>query len=326
MSSSGCKVGRFAPSPTGRMHMGNIFSALMAWLSVRNAGGRFILRIENLDSQRSRTEYAALIEDDLHWLGLDWDEGGLADIGTNGPYSQCKRAQFYSRAIAELCSAGLVYPCRCTRAELHSVGAPHASDGQIVYQGTCRPASTPPFDKVVPDGTNLRIWTPDEKFCFIDKVQGRRCYNLKDECGDFVLRRADGTYAYQLAVVVDDAAMGVNEVVRGADLLGSSPRQMYLYRLLHYPCPTFAHVPLLCNEAGIRLSKRDHSMSMEHLRSKFSPEQLLGRLATIAGLIPEYQSTHLDELVPIFGWNKIKQVSTINIDHTTLLPSATVHI
>lgn len=278
-------VGRFAPSPSGRMHLGNLFTALMSWLSVRSAGGRWILRIEDLDPQRSRREHAEAIEADLRWLGLDWDEGGLDDVGPSGPYSQSRRAHLYAAALEQLRSSGMVYPCFCTRADIMASNAPHLSDGNIIYGGTCRPAPAPPFPPAVTDRPHSeRLWVPDEAIEFTDRLCGRVSSNLSTDCGDFVLRRADGAWAYQLAVVVDDALMGVTEVVRGDDLLLSTPRQLLLYRLLGFTPPEFAHLPLICNEAGIRLSKRDHAMSMEHLRLTSTPSEVIGRLAAIAGL------------------------------------------
>ncbi len=278
-------VGRFAPSPSGRMHMGNLFTALMSWLSVRSTGGRWILRIEDLDPQRSRREHAEAIEADLRWLGLDWDEGGLDNIGPSGPYSQSHRGHLYAAALEQLRSAGMVYPCFCTRADIMASNAPHLSDGNIIYAGTCRPAPAPPFPPVVTDRPHSeRLWVPDETIEFTDRLCGRVSSNLSTDCGDFVLRRADGAWAYQLAVVVDDALMGVTEVVRGDDLLLSTPRQLLLYRLLGFTPPEFAHLPLICNEAGIRLSKRDRAMNMEHLRLTSTPSEVIGRLAAIAGL------------------------------------------
>lgn len=296
------------------MHMGNVFTALLAWLSARSSGGRFVLRIEDLDPQRSRRQWAELIEDDLRWLGLDWDEGGLDGKGPNGPYLQSERTAIYAEALDRLRRAGVLYPCRCTRADLHAVGAPHASDGRIVYAGTCRPAPCPPFPTEVSAGTTLRLWTPDKTVRFADKVQGTASFNLARECGDFVLRRADGAFAYQLAVVVDDALMGVSEVVRGADLIGSTPMQLYLFSLLGWNAPDFAHVPLLCNCSGVRLSKRDASLSMEALRKVYTPEELLGRLACLAGLRAEAAPAKLHELVSEFDWSAVRRESTLCAD------------
>lgn len=279
-------VGRFAPSPTGRMHLGNLFAALLSWLSVRSRGGRWILRVEDLDPQRSRTEFARLIEDDLRWLGLDWDEGGLDSKGPAGPYRQSMRGDVYEECLRRLEATGLTYPCVCTRADVMSTQAPHQSDGRVVYRGTCRPrAGVSPVDPSRPHATRLLV--PDEEIRFTDRVCGPQAFRLADECGDFVLRRADGAWAYQLAVVADDALMGVTEVVRGNDLLLSAAQQTWLFRLLGWRAPEYAHIPLVCNAEGRRLSKRDASAGMEELRRRFTPEALTGLLARMAGLRPD---------------------------------------
>ncbi len=297
-------VGRFAPSPTGRMHTGNIYAALMSWLSVRKRGGRWILRIEDLDPQRSKRSYAEMIEDDLNWLGLDWDEGGLENKGPNGPYVQSERGEVYEKYLRILEEKGLTYPCYCTRQELMISSAPHQSDGRVVYPGTCRPAnvgSGSRSDVSVPQHEGrkpkTRLIVPDQIIEFRDRTAGPQAFNLAKECGDFILRRADGAWSYQLAVVVDDALMGVNEVVRGNDLLLSAAQQIYLYRLFGFPVPEFDHLPLLKNGSGQRLSKRDSSESMEELRKKYTPGQLLGRVAYLAGLMEAPCSVSLRELL-----------------------------
>ncbi|MBD5286882.1 MAG: tRNA glutamyl-Q(34) synthetase GluQRS [Bacteroides sp.] len=267
------------------MHLGNIYTALLSWLSVKSRGGRWILRIEDLDPQRSKIEYARLIEDDLHWLGLEWDEGGLDGVGPNGPYVQSRRHHLYMEALERLKASGLCYPCSCTRADILATQAPHESDGRVVYKGTCRPPvmPSPYMDR---PGAAVRLMVPDEDISFIDRIKGPQTVNLARHCGDFIVRRGDGAWSYQLAVVVDDALMGVTEVMRGDDLLLSAAQQIYLYRLLGFDSPEFAHVPLVCNEQGIRLSKRDRSLSMEYLREHHTPEEVLGIAAHRAGLIP----------------------------------------
>lgn len=304
--------GRFAPSPTGRMHLGNIASALLSWLSARAQGGAWLLRIEDLDPQRSKREYSRIIEDDLHWLGLDWDEGGLDGRGDAGPYSQSCRGDIYARYLELINATGYTYPCRCTRAEIMATQAPHQSDGRIVYGGRCRPAVLPAFGADF-DGASTRICVPDSIISFDDELYGPQHFNLAREVGDFILRRADGAWAYQLAVVVDDALMGVTEVVRGSDLLLSAAQQIYLYRLLGLEPPRFAHVPLLCNAEGRRLSKRDGSLSMEHLRTTMTAPQIIGRLAALLGLLPEPAEITATELIPDFSWQKIKPDRTLSI-------------
>lgn len=304
--------GRFAPSPTGRMHLGNIFTALISWLSARKQGGKWILRIEDLDPQRSKPCHALQIEDDLAWLGLDFDEGGTADKGPCAPYSQSRRNHIYAEALERLERTGLTYPCFCTRADIMATQAPHQSDGRVIYGGTCRPAPQPPFPRPMADSRGAtRLYVPDSDITFTDTVCGTHTVNLARHCGDFVLRRADGAWAYQLAVVVDDALMGVTEVVRGNDLLLSTAQQIYLCNLLGFPAPTHAHLPLLCNSAGQRLSKRDASLSMEQLRRRFTPRELTGRLAQIAGLLPYPEPCSPADLVDLFSFDSISRQPSI---------------
>lgn len=300
-------VGRFAPSPSGRMHLGNMLTALRSWISVKSRGGRWILRIEDLDPQRSRKEYARLIEDDLIWLGLKWDEGGLDNIGNYGPYSQSLRSQFYQEAILTLNDKGLLYPCSCKRADILATQAPHQSDGRIVYAGTCRPATARTLDASELQNRTLRLRVDNRDIDFTDIICGPQRVNLTRHCGDFVVRRADGAWAYQLAVVVDDALMGVNEVLRGDDLLLSSAQQIYLAELLGYTPPVYAHIPLVRNADGKRLSKRDKDMDMESIRLRMSPEQLLGVLAKLAGWQTDDKPVTLDELINIVRDNHEKE-------------------
>ncbi|MDE5876635.1 MAG: tRNA glutamyl-Q(34) synthetase GluQRS [Muribaculaceae bacterium] len=312
-------IGRFAPSPTGRMHLGNIMTAVLSWLSVKSRGGRWILRIEDLDPQRSRLEHVKLIEDDLLWLGLEWDEGGLDDLGPSGPYTQSRRYNYYEEALRRLTSTGQTYPCTCTRADLLATQAPHQSDGRRVYTGSCRPLRLGGY---LPDSESearqrvphtVRLYMPQGKIEFTDRLYGRQQVDLSKECGDFVLRRADGAWSYQLAVVVDDAMMGVTEVVRGHDLLLSAAQQIYLYRLLGYREPEFAHVPLVCNSEGRRLSKRDASLSMESLRRAYTPEQLLGIVGSLAGLCTDYSPITLTRLLEVFSWERLRSVPIVTV-------------
>ena len=301
-------VGRFAPSPTGRMHLGNIYAAVMSWLDVKCRGGRWILRHEDLDPQRSKLEYAKIIEDDLHWLGLEWDEGGLDNIGGNGPYLQSLRHGIYLRALAKLQNTGMCYPCTCTRAELRASSAPHLSDGRLIYSGKCRPTDLPrDFHQLSKDKDRyaVRLAVPDRYIEFDDAVYGHQSVNIAKECGDFVLRRADGAWAYQLAVVVDDMLMGVNRVTRGCDLLLSAAQQTYIYSLLGGKAPAYMHLPLICNEAGQRLSKRDQSLSMAVLRQSSTPERILGLIAQVSGQQPTPAPISLPELLGIYKETRI---------------------
>ena len=286
-------VGRFAPSPSGRMHLGNVFSALMAWLSVRSAGGTMVLRIEDLDPDRCRPEYAEQLKDDLRWLRLDWDTEQTP---------QSRRTEAYRERFERLREMGLVYPCYCSRGELHAASAPHASDGNVIYTGTCRNLT----EEERAGKTRRPAWrliVPDEEFTFHDGLQGEYRENLARECGDFIIRRSDGVYAYQLAVVTDDAEAGVTQIVRGRDLLSSTPRQIYLQRLLGLPTPGYYHVPLLVAPDGRRLSKREHDLDMGALRERYTPEALLGCLAQLSGLRPTAEPVTAGELAAVFSWN-----------------------
>ena len=297
-------VGRFAPSPTGRMHLGNICASLLAWLSVRSAGGRLVLRIEDLDDRARSGPWTELLLDDLRWLGLEWDEG---------PYYQTERIELYREALSQLEDAGLVYPCFCTRAELHAASAPHASDGTPLYAGTCRGLSASEVSArsaVRPPALRLRVpelGDPAGTVTFEDRTYGVQHEVLARDCGDFLVRRSDGVFAYQLAVVVDDAAMGVTEVVRGCDLLGSTARQIYLQRVLGYSQPAYAHAPLLVAPDGRRLSKRDRDCAMDELSERFgSADRLLGFLAYVAGIAPDAAPRSASQLADMFDWDAVR--------------------
>lgn len=289
-------TGRFAPSPSGRMHLGNAFSALLAWLSVRSCGGTMVLRIEDLDPARCRAEYADQVKRDLAWLGLDWDVEQTP---------QSLRAAAYREQFDRLARLGLVYPCYCSRNELLAASAPHASDGQAVYPGTCRYLSQDERGKKQ-KMPSWRVMVPDETVSFLDGLQGEYHENLLRGCGDFIIRRADGVYAYQLAVVTDDAQAGVTQVVRGRDLLSSVPRQMYLQRMLGFQTPQYYHVPLLVAQDGRRLSKREHDLDLGALQERFTPEQLVGRLSYLAGLQDAPVSVRAKELAEAFDWRRVR--------------------
>ena len=301
-------VGRFAPTPSGRMHMGNVFAGLIAWLSVKSRGGSMLLRMEDLDTQRTSGEYAETLRKDLQWLGLYWDEETPA---------QSQRTETYIRYFEKLTDLGLLYPCYCTRSQLHNVNAPHLSDGTYVYPGTCRNLTEeekmafgrlPAWRVVVPD----RLWTVQ------DKVQGTYTENLTTDCGDFVVRRADGVFVYQLAVTVDDGEFGVTEVVRGMDLLSSAPRQMYLQELFGFPHPDYGHVPMLMAPDGRRLSKRDKDMDLGYLQSHTTAESLIGLLAYNSGLIDRLSPISAGELAKEFRWKNL-QKEDISLDISPIL-------
>ena len=289
-------VGRFAPTPSGRMHLGNVFAALIAWLSVRSKDGEMVLRMEDLDTQRTSEQYAEILRDDLAWLGLSYDRETPA---------QSKRSRVYDEYFHMLEEKGLLYPCYCTRSQLHSVNAPHLSDGTYVYPGTCRNLTAEQraaFNRA----PAWRVKVPDKRWVVEDMAQGRYEENLATDCGDFVVRRADGVHVYQLAVTVDDGEAGVTEVVRGVDLLSSAPRQMYLQELFGFAHPAYGHVPLLVAPDGRRLSKRDKDMDLGYLRQNMTPEALIGKLAAAAGLIEKEEPVSTAELATVFSWEKLK--------------------
>ena len=285
-------VGRFAPTPSGRMHLGNVFAALIAWVSVRSRNGEMVLRMEDLDTQRTSGEFGEILRQDLAWLGLDYDR-------ETPPQSQ--RSHVYDRYFDMLRERDLLYGCYCTRSQLHSVNAPHLSDGTYVYPGTCRELKDPPQGRK----PAWRVKVPDKLWQVEDLVQGHYELNLATECGDMVVRRADGVYVYQLAVTVDDGEAGVTEVVRGMDLLSSAPRQMYLQELFGFAHPVYGHVPMLLAPDGRRLSKRDRDLDLGELRRHVTAEQLIGTLAYSAGLIDHHESLSARELVAEFDWAKL---------------------
>lgn len=295
--------GRYAPSPTGRLHLGNVRTALLAWLSCRLRGGTFVMRIEDLDAARVLPDGEAVLLEDLRWLGLDWDEG--PDLGgAFGPYRQSERKTLYDEAIARLLASGRAFPCACSRAEVaRSASAPHGADDEGPrYPGTCRRL---PADEVAARAraagrqVTIRFAGDGERIAFVDGVHGPVEPMGAAGLDDFVLRKADGVAAYQLAVVVDDAAMAIDEVVRGDDLLSSTPRQIALYRALGRPVPTFAHVPLLLDAAtGERLAKRTRPPSLGSLREAgWAPARVVGRLAASAGLLVEGEPISPGELL-----------------------------
>lgn len=259
------------------MHAGNIFAALMSWLIVKAQGGRMVLRIEDLDRERSRTSYADQVMRDFELLGLTWDEG---------PYYQRGRDEAYAAAFSSLEMRGLVYPCFCTRADLHASSAPHRGE-KLVYAGTCRNLTSEEVAaKSLERKPSWRLSVSDDVYALEDIIQGSFSQQLDRDCGDFVIRRSDGLFAYQLASVVDDAEQGVNCIVRGMDLLVSTPQQMYLQDMLGYERCSYAHVPLIVGERDRRLSKRDKDAALDELLAAYeTPAGIIGHIAYIAGLI-----------------------------------------
>ena len=287
-------IGRFAPSPTGRMHAGNIFASMMSWLIVKSMQGAMVLRIEDLDEQRSRQNYIEQIMKDLEFLGLTWDYG---------PYYQQGRREVYEEYFQVLRSRGLVYPCFCSRADLHAASAPHRGE-KLVYVGTCRGLSEETIREkrqLKDPAYRLKCDGGAERYELDDLIQGPYAQDMAKECGDFIVKRADGAFAYQLAVVVDDALQGVNCVVRGMDLLCSTPQQIYLQDLFGFEKPCYAHVPLFVSNYDRRLSKRDHDASIDELLAKYrTAAGIVGHIAYIAGLIENDEPASCEEVLAAF--------------------------
>ena len=292
-------VGRFAPTPSGRLHLGNLMCAMLAWLSAKSAGGKILLRIEDLDLARCpfMGENTKYLLDDLAWMGMTFDGEVLW---------QSQRSEIYDTYFEKLDSEGLIYPCYCSRAELHATSAPHRSDGEPLYDRRCLKrllAGEPPHSAKKPA---YRVQVPHAVYGFCDGLQGRYEEDLERDCSDFVVRRSDGIYAYQLAVVVDDGLSGVTEVVRGNDLLSSTPRQMFLQEKFGFSHPVYRHIPLLTDAAGRRLSKRDGDGCMETVRARYRDARpVIGALAAALGLISSQEAVSLQELIPLFDWSKI---------------------
>lgn len=293
-------TGRLAPSPSGEMHLGNAFAALLAWLSARSQGGQVLLRLEDLDLPRCPAKFSQGVMEDFRWLGLTWD---------NDPVYQSRRADYYEECLARLGAQGLLYPCYCTRRELHAApteaSAPH--NPAPVYSGHCRELTAAQRADCEAMGRRgaLRLCVPDRVYALTDGHLGPYSANLAREVGDFILRRSDGLYAYQLAVVADDAAMGVTQVVRGRDLLPSTPQQLYLQEVLGFPHPDYCHLPLLLAPDARRLSKREGDLSLRALSKRYKPQELVGVLGCWAGLLDKPTPVTPQALVDGFSWDRV---------------------
>lgn len=304
MGTMGEYRGRYAPTPSGPLHLGNLRSALLAWLLARHAAGTYVLRMEDLDRPRVRPGAAAAILADLRWLGLDWDEG--PDVGgPYAPYTQSERLPLYQDHLRRLRDAGLVYPCYCSRADIaRAASAPHGTaDEGPRYPGTCRDPERRAHQRlhagVRPPALRFRV--PAGTVRVADGLYGPIEQDVAAAVGDFVIYRADRVPAYQFAVVVDDALMAITEVVRGADLLFSTARQVLLYRALGYPVPRFLHLPLAVDERGERLAKRQGAVGLDPLRSSgLTPAQVVGALAASAGLVPAGTALNVHDLLAAF--------------------------
>ena len=292
-------TGRFAPTPSGRLHLGNLLCCLLAYLSARSQGGRFLLRIEDLDVPRCPRRLSLQCIEDLRFLGFDWDEE---------PLFQSERTEIYQKCFDELTQLGLVYPCFCTRAQLHAAIAPNLGDREPVYSRACAGLSSEEAaQRQKTRSPAMRLRVPDEVVSFTDGHFGSVSEHLSRDCGDYIIRRSDGLFGYQLAVVIDDALSGVNEIVRGRDILFSTPRQMHLQKTLGFDTPAYAHIPLLLDAHGRRLAKRDKDLDLTALSQVMTPQQILGMLAFSAGIIEENRPASLDELTRVFAWKNVKR-------------------
>jgi glutamyl-tRNA synthetase len=307
--------GRFAPSPTGALHLGNARTALLAWLQARAAGGVFVLRVEDLDAGRVRPGLMETQLDELRWLGLDWDEG--PDVGgPHAPYLQSARLDGYEQALQRLAASGLLFACTCSRRDIaQAASAPHAGEEGPRYPGTCRARRVDPgagsLLELGRGSVALRCRVEAGVRCFDDMLQGRCCSDAASEGGDFVVRRRDGAPAYQLAVVVDDAAMEITDVVRGADLLTSTPRQLLLFDALGLPAPRFMHVPLLLGDDGERLAKRHGAVSLSELRAAgIGAERVVGWLAATCGLAEPGEELSAGQLIPRYATERLPPAPT----------------
>lgn len=298
-------TGRLAPSPTGAQHLGNARTYLLAWLSARNQSGRVILRIEDIDSPRVKPWAVQQAMDDLRWLGLDWDEG--PDVGgSHSPYIQTERVSIYQSAIDSLIEANRVYPCTCTRTDIDAAAsAPHEAIDGPVYPGTC--ASWTLGDEMPAEDTFCwRFRATDAPITIVDRLKGEVTINVARQLGDFPVTRKNLQAAYQLAVVVDDAVMGVNEVVRGDDLLASAFRQTDLQQALGLQSVAYVHVPLVVGIDGRRLAKRHGDTRLSEYRKRgVTPERIVGWAAFSAGLIDQLMPVTARELIDSFDWLRV---------------------
>ena len=304
--------GRLAPSPTGQLHLGNAFAFILAWLLAKKDHGKIILRLEDLDPIRSKNIWIEGVYEDLRWLGLTWDEGPQQG-GNFGPYQQSQRFHLYEKALKSLQDKGLIYPCYCTRKELRQIaGAPHVGDEGAPYPGLCRHLSLGQIQEKEKNGKkatwrlNLDLAARHLGFDgeknlaigFNDLHHGSCNFTMKDFGGDFALKRSDGVWAYQLAASVDDGTMNINQVVRGEDLLISTPRQIILLKLLGYGIPKYFHLPIVRDQQGERLAKRHASLALKTMRQAGTKaEEIIGLLAYQSGLYPVNKAQKPEELL-----------------------------
>jgi glutamyl-tRNA synthetase len=300
---SGNFVGRLAPSPTGTLHLGNVRTFMWAWLAARQSGGRVLMRIEDLETPRVKPGVTARLLDDLRWLGFDWDGDLLF---------QTQRREYYRSVFERLHAQGALYRCVCTRSEMLAAlhGAPHAGEHELRYPGTCSTRSDAQIDELARSTGREPVWrvkTAPGTTRFDDLLYGPQSIDVNAEIGDFIVSRASDNPAYQLAVVADDIATGVNLVVRGDDLRPSTARQLLLYKLLDAPPPTFGHAPLLVGPDGRRLAKRHGDARISTYRERgVTAERIVGTLARWSGLADKDERS-LRDLLPVWSWQRVNK-------------------
>ena len=289
--------GRFAPTPSGNMHIGNALCYLLAWLSARSQGGGVVLRFEDTDQLRMSPAATEQTFSDLLWLGLDWDEG---------PYYQSRRTEIYDEYFRALEERGAVYPCFCSRRDVRLAAAPHEADRAALYPGVCRDLTDAQIaERMKKRKPAWRLRLEDVTVSFSDLLRGDFSCEILREHGDFPIRRADGVYCYQFSAALDDAQMGVNEVVRSRDLISSTPWQVYIQQFFGFDPPRFVHIPLLLDEDGSRMAKRDFSLSLRQIRQHYAPEEVVGRLGYLAGLQDSPAPRTAEELLALFDWDRL---------------------
>lgn len=311
-------TGRLAPSPSGEIHLGNAFTYTLAWCAAKKMHGRVLFRMEDIDERCRRIDLKNQVIQDMEWLGLDWD-GEIT--------YQSNRTHIYDEIFHEIAKKDLVYPCFCSRADLHAASAPHKTDGMYVYSGKCKNLCESEIaEKAKSKNPSYRIKVPDVNISIADAVCGQYSQNLRTDCGDFVIRRSDNVPAYQFAVSVDDYLQGINQIVRGNDLLSSTPRQVFLRDVINSVTTKniayytdsksleglanslqFAHVPLLTDETGRRLAKRDKDLTIKALReSGVCAKDIIGYFAYILKFVYAPEQMSLDEFLNMFDLDKIE--------------------
>lgn len=296
-------IGRYAPSPSGSLHLGNLATFVVTWLDIRSNGGKLIFRMEDLDPDRSFEKFENSITDDLKWLGLTWDYGWAVD--DSGNYSQSNRTRLYEDVFNQLDKKGLIYPCYCTRSERLAANAVHAGDSTHDAGCKCRHLSQAERHALEAAGRRpaWKIRVPNKEITFVDGHYGKITENLANE-GDFIIKRSDGIFAYQLAVSFDDMEMGINRVVRGRDLLSSTARQIWLISELDGSVPSYCHTPLIITEADRKMSKRYGDLSMEVMREIYTKEEIIGLVSLLLNL-GSGSPCSAEELINSFSWDRI---------------------